>query len=175
MTASTKSRCWRFRDGLTAVSGTLICSLVIALLDVVVDGSYIFSAGACPISFFVAVVRTIARRPSLGVAAARVLIPLVTGLLAVANYSLQTRFAMANAARLIHVCEHYHKANGTYPERLGDLVPHYLSSVPRAKYCCSRSEFGYCGPPHPTLFWWECPPFGRRVYLFETGQWRYVD
>ena len=47
----------------------------------------------------VAVVRAIARRPSLNVAAIRVLIPVATGLLVIANYSVQKRIAMANSLR----------------------------------------------------------------------------
>jgi hypothetical protein len=176
MTASVNRRFWRFRDGLTAIRGSLFCSLVVVILDVVVDGSYIFSAVVCPIWFIVAVVRAIVRRPTLGLAAARILIPLITLLLVLANYSVQRRIAMANAARLIQACEHYREVNGAYPERLGDLVPRYLNSVPRAKYCFSYSEFVYFGsPPGPTLSWWECPPFGRRAYVFDTGKWRYLD
>jgi hypothetical protein len=82
---------------------------------------------------------------------------------------------MGNAARLIEACERYREANGAYPERLADLAPLYLSSVPRAKYCCSYSEFRYYGSPSPILSWYQIPPFGRRVYNFETGKWRYLD
>lgn len=175
ITATVKGRCARLRDGVTATRGSLICSLALVFLDVVLDGSYIFSAAVCPIWFLVAVVRAVARRSSSVVAAARMLMPLVTGILVVANYSVQGTIAMGNAARLIEACERYREANGAYPERLADLAPHYLSSIPRAKYCCSSSEFGYCGSPQHTLSWWKCPPFGRRVYTFETGEWRYVD
>jgi hypothetical protein len=159
-----------------AIRGTLICSLVVVFLDVLVDGSYIFSALVCPIWFLAALVRAIARHPSLAVAAARILVPVVTGLLVIANFSLQGKIAMGNAARVIEACERYREINGVYPERLSELVPHYLSSVPRAKYCLKCSEFGYySGSPQPILFWWEFPPFGRRVYTFETGKWQFLD
>jgi hypothetical protein len=175
MTVPVKSRCWRLRDCLTAMPLTLICSLVVVFLDVVLDGSYIFSAVICPIGFVVGLAWNIVRRPNLGLAAARLLIPLVTGVFVVTNYSVQSRIAMHNAERLIQACERYREANGNYPEQLGDLVPRYVNSVPRAKYCCSASEFMYRGQPRHTLSWWECPPFGRRVYNLETGKWRYVD
>ena len=159
-----------------AIRGTLICSLVVVFLDVVDSGSYTFSALVCPIWFLAAVVRAVVRRPSLAVAAARILVPVVTGLLVIANFSLQGKIAMGNAARVIEACEKYHEINGAYPERLSELVPHYLSSVPRAKYCFTWSEFGYySGSPRPILFWWQVPPFGRRVYNFETGKWHYLD
>ncbi len=108
-------------------------------------------------------------------AAIRVLIPVATGLLVIANYSVQKRIAMANSARLIQACEQYREAHGAYPGRLDDLVPHYLGSVPRAKYCCWLSGFWYLASPQHLLLWYEIPPFGRRVYMFETGEWRYLD
>lgn len=174
-TANAKSRCSRLRGGLAAIGGTLICSLVLVFLDVVVNGSYLVSALVCPIWFLIGVVRAIVHRPSLGVAAARVLIPLITGLLVVVNYSAQGTIAAGQAARVIQACERYREANGAYPERLSDLVPRYLSSVPKAKYCCTYSEFGYYASPGHILVWRKCPPFGRMVYNFETGEWHYVD
>lgn len=168
-------RPWRFARCLTATRGSLICSLVVVLLDVVLDGSYVFSLLVCPIWLFVSAALVMQRRPRLGVAAARVMIPIVTGLLVFMNYSVQRKIAIRNAAHLIQACERYHDANGAYPERLSDLVPRYLSSIPRAKYCCSYGEFRYYGPPRLMLFWYEIPPFGRRVYNFESGNWRYMD
>jgi hypothetical protein len=82
---------------------------------------------------------------------------------------------MDNAERLIEACERYREANETYPERLGELVPRYLNSIPRAKYCCSWGEFWYFGAPRPLLLWYEIPPFGRKIYNFERGTWRYLD
>jgi hypothetical protein len=175
LTTSVKGRCTYFRDGLTAIRGTLICALVLVLLDVGVNGSYLSSALVCPIWFLAAVVRAIVRRPRLGVAAARVLIPLVTLLLVIVNSSVQKRIAMANAARVIQACEQYRQANGAYPARLSDVVPRYLSSIPKAKYCCAFNEFTYFGSPVHLLLWCEVPPFGRRVYNFETGNWKYLD
>jgi hypothetical protein len=158
-----------------AIRGTLICSLVVVFLDVIVDGSYIFAALVCPIWFVAALVRAIARRPSLTVAAARILVPVVTGLVIIANSSLQGKIAMSNAARVIEACEEYRGINGAYPERLSELVPRYLSSVPRAKCCLLFGEFWYFGSPGHILLWHELPPFGRRVYTFETGKWGYLD
>jgi hypothetical protein len=176
MSAIAKRRWWRFRDSLAGVRGSLVCALVIVLLDVVNDGGFMFAAVVCPIWVVVGMIRTLAPHPSLGVAAARILIPVVTGLLVVANYSMQGRIAMANAARVIQACERYRGATGAYPERLSDLVPRYLSSVPRAKYCCSRGEFVYdVYPQLHTLFWFDSPPFGTRVYNFETGRWHHIE
>lgn len=165
----------RFRGSLTAIRGTLICALVVIFFDVVVSGCYMFSFFVCPIWFVVGAVRSGIQRPGLGVAAARVLIPIVTFLLVDANCSLQRTIAMGNAERLIEACERYRQANGAYPERLAELVPRYLNAIPRAKYCCFQGEFWYIGAPRPLLLWYEVPPFGRRIYNFERGDWGYLD
>lgn len=169
---STFSRC---RGYLTAIGGTLACSLIVAFLDVVIGGTFIFSAMICPIWLLVGLVRTVQQRPKWSVAAARILIPVATGLLAVGNCRLQRTIAMGNAAQVIQACERYKNAHGSYPEYLKELVPGYLSSVPTAKYCCSWSEFQYYGSPRPILVWFDLPPFGRWVYGFQNGNWRYIN
>lgn len=174
-TKSVTSQFERRCGGLTALRGTLVCALVVILFDVVLCGCYLFSALVCPIWCIVEAVRAALKPPGLDVAAARVLIPILTGLLAFANDSAQRTIAMGNAQRVIEACERYHKANGAYPERLDELVPRYLNSIPRAKYCCSWGEFWYFGAPRPLLLWYEVPPFGRRIYNFERGAWSWLD
>jgi hypothetical protein len=87
--------------------------------------------------------------------------------------------ATGNAKRLIQACQKYREAHGDYPEKLSQLVPDYLGSVPMAKYCCFMGEFQYWSssdePPRHLLLWCEFPPFGRHTYLFERGTWRYID
>lgn len=171
---------------LASIRGTLICAMVVASLDLGFTGTYMFAALVCPIWFVAAVIRTVLRRPSGGVAAASILIPVVIGLLTIANYRLQATIAMSNAADVIEACERYREANGSYPEQLDRVVPRYLSAVPRAKYCFFQGEFWYWGPRifagemadqpfHVMLVWYEFPPFGRRIYDFETGRWTYLD
>jgi hypothetical protein len=65
-------------------------------VDVFFYGSYIFAALVCPLWFLFAMVRAVVRRPRLGVAAARVLTPIITGLLLIANSFVQNRIAMRN-------------------------------------------------------------------------------
>ncbi|MBX3412984.1 MAG: hypothetical protein KF708_09880 [Pirellulales bacterium] len=174
---------WRICALIDAVGGSVFCFLVVAFFDVVMSGSFLFSFLICPIWFLVAVVLVLVQRPNWKVGAARVLFPVVTGILVVANSSLQGRIARANAARVIQAVDQYHQANGDYPEQLEDLVPQYLSSVPRAKYCCSQGAFAYWGAERtdymasqrPILVWWQIPPYGRRIYSFETGEWSYLD
>lgn len=177
-TASVTSRFDRLVDATLPFRGTLLCTTVVIFLDVVFYGSYMFAALICPIWFLIAIVRAIAQRPGWEVATGRVMIPVATLLLVLANNSLQVKIAQANAARLVQACEFYHEANGKYPQQLGDLVPRYLSSIPSAKYCLAWGDFQYfSSPPEYTLLTWtELPPFGRWVYGFDgTRDWKYLD
>jgi hypothetical protein len=155
--------------------GSLVVAALLLLCDGVLDGGFAMSAVVIPLWCLIALVRLATSRPCTVIGGARLLIPIVTGSCLLANYSLQKRIAMGNATRVIQACEHYRAANGTYPEQLPDLVPQYLVSIPRAKYCLNRPAFFYSGPPSNTLSWAEAPPFGRKVYLFDTGKWRHVD
>ena len=153
------------------------CSaLVLVFLDVVLDGGYVFSAAICPIWFLVGVIRAATRRSRHPVGAAVILIPLATAFFVAVNYHVQMEIATAHARSLIQACERYRVVNGNYPERLADLVPHYLDSIPRAKCCCLRNDFSYyASAGGHTLGWYAVPPFARRVYNFETGEWRDMD
>ncbi len=170
--ANVESKWCRFRRGLAAIPGSLMCALVLVFLDVVLDGGYILSAVVCPIWFLVGVIRAATQRSRYSVRAAVVLIPLATGLLVAVNYHVQMGIATANARSLIQACERYRVVNGNYPERLAELVPRYLDSVPKAKCCYSSNDFWYfASAGGHTLSWNDLPPFGRRVYNFETSEW----
>lgn len=175
-TESVKSRYGWFQDGFTAIRGAIICALVVLFLDVACDGSYLFSALICPIWFVVAIVRNITQRSSPGVIAARLLMPIIIFLLVIANSSLQKRIAMDHGAQIVQACKQYREATGSYPKRLNDLVPRYMSSIPMAKYCLSQGEFMYfTSEDDALLVWCEIPPFGRRIYNFERSSWNYLD
>lgn len=157
------------------IRGSLVGALILLFLDVVLDGFYHFSLLACPVWFFVSVAKAHLQCPAWRVAIARALVPLVTLVLAVANYNVQESIAMARAADIIRACESYREANGSYPDRLDQLVPRYMNSIPRAKYCCWLGEFQYSPSPRSHILrWYLIPPFGRMVYNFETRKWFFV-
>lgn len=85
--------------------------------------------------------------------------------------------ARTNAARVIEACRSYEARHGAYPERLPDLVPEFLPSVPRAKYVLLWGDFTYWSSPGPshTLMYVAVPPFGRRLYHFEANRWGQLD
>lgn len=152
--------------------------MVVAAYDLGFVGAYMLSAFVCPIWFVVAVVLGLAERQRGGVAAARILIPVVMGLLVFGNHRLQGTIAKSNAADVVEACERYRNTEGSYPDRLDQLVPRYLKKVPRAKYCLFQGEFWYYGPrvlPHAMLVWYELPPFGKWIYDFGIGEWRYLE
>ena len=128
-----------------------------------------------------AIIKGLVQRPGLGVAFARIIVPVATLLLALANFYVQRGIATANAGHIVRACETYRDANGRYPDRLDQLVPQYLSSIPVAKYCCWFGEFRYFRSPEPearechSLCWYLIPPFGTMIYDFEKGKWGYVD
>ncbi|HEY2759733.1 MAG TPA: hypothetical protein VGI75_03300 [Pirellulales bacterium] len=163
---------------LSPISGSLILSLILIFWDAVISGSYMFSALVCPVWFLVALFRAGISPAAPGVSPARILAPVFTLILVIANANIQIAIAEANAAKVIRACERYHEANGAYPNKLADLIPHYLSSIPMAKYCLMEGEFTYWGPPqtqNPMLKWVQLPPFGRQIYDFERHDWGYVD
>ena len=65
-----------------------------------------------------------------------------------------------------------------YPEKLDQLVPEYVSSIPSATYGLFGNEkFSYA--PHettePFIFYHCVPPFGVCYYYVESRCWEYLD
>jgi len=98
------------------------------------------------------------------------------GAAAVGAMALHARTGRINADRVIEACRSYERANGKLPDRLEDLVPDFLPSIPRARYTGMFREFMYwsTGEGH-TLLYVTVPPFGRRLYHFEERRWSSLD
>lgn len=96
----------------------------------------------------------------------------------VAN-AMQNRMANRRAVEIGQACLAYHAKYRHYPQRLDELVPEFLPSVPLAKYSLGGSAvFFYAWRPdggEPMLFYEAMPPFGRRFYHMETGRWEFLD
>lgn len=132
MTTRTPSGWWSV---VAASRLSLLGAAVSLCLDVGMDGSYMFSILACPFWFLASVIKNLIERPGWRVALLRIAIPPLTLGIALGNTALQWKIAETNADRIIKACEQFHVANGRYPKTLDELVPQYLPSVPRAKYC----------------------------------------
>ena len=153
---------------------SIVIALVLLVVDAVDGGTYILSAIVCPVWFLLSLVKNASKHPGRKLALLRITIPALTLGLVLTNAAVQSRIAEANAAKIIRACEEFHVATGKYPKTLGELVPNYLSSVPRAKYCLDYGVFFYFDR-QPMLFWYTVPPFGRKTYYFEEKKWSYID
>jgi hypothetical protein len=88
--------------------------------------------------------------------------------------------ALANsrADGIITAVEQYRSHQGPYPERLEELVPLYLPSVPLARYALppfNRFHYHRYDYDNASLSYDVLPPFGRLVYNFSTKTWRLID
>jgi len=163
---------------INALGGSLVGAAVLLSYDAVLSGSFLLSALVCPIWFVVVAFRgLIGRDWRLGLL--RVAIPLLTLVIVLGNNAIQWKIGEANMERIITACESFHAANGQYPKKLNDLVPQYLPSIPRERYCLFDTGFMYFNFPDqshsPMLVWVKIPPFGRKIYSFEDKSWGYLD
>jgi len=141
------------------------------------SGSFLMSWLFCPIWFLISLVKNAIQRPGWRLALLRTAIPPLTLGLAWANDAVQIRVAEKNAARVVAACEEYHATNGRFPKSLDELVPQYMPSVPRAKYCLGPwCQFHYFyNQGHPMLVWYVVPPYYRKIYDFDTRRWNYIE
>ncbi len=122
---------WSHR-GIRVSIGT---AAVLLAWDAAFSGSFLMSLIFCPIWFLASVLKNAIQRPGWRLALLRIAIPALTLGLVMANNAVQLRIAEANAPRIVAACQEFHAANGRFPKTLDQLVPRYMPSVPRAKYC----------------------------------------
>lgn len=156
---------------------SLGAAAVLLAWDVAFSGWFGASLIFCPIWFLLSLLKNVIQRPGWGLALLRIAVPAVTLGLAWTNDAVQIRVAEANAPRVVAACEEYHAANGRFPKNFDELVPQYLPSVPRAKYCLGPwGQFVYFyNQGKPMLVWYVVPPYYRRIYDFETRRWNYIE
>jgi hypothetical protein len=87
---------------------------------------------------------------------------------------LNNQIAQTRAETLITAIKAYSQKEKRYPENLTDLVPKYVSSVPRAKYSMLFNNFDYSGEYH-FLYYVSFPPFLRSIYYFGSNRWSVMD
>jgi len=108
----------------------------------------------------------------------KIAIYVLTGVAVLACNALQNRAADRRAIMIGNACLAYHTKYHQYPAELEDLVPEFLSSVPRAKW--NGEGFRYSRWPldadhEPMLYYAAMPPLGRRFYHIESRAWGYLD
>lgn len=100
--------------------------------------------------------------------------PLLTFAIAFGNGNLQWKISDAHAEQVINACDEFRVANGRYPNKLDDLVPKYLASVPPAKYC-RMGVFFYVNSDGHAKLWWSRYGFYRKIYDFDDKRWSNLD
>jgi hypothetical protein len=115
-----------------------------------------------------------------------------------ALFMVNQKVARSRGETLIAACESYKQVYGNYPDKLEELVPEFVDEMPLSRYSLGFNKFRYrsleprepnpafndspCGPDkgippegRHVLEYTDVPPFGRPYYLFESGEWRYMD
>lgn len=99
---------------------------------------------------------------------------LFLGVAAVVTMRIHEATARKGAQQIIAACEAYKRQTGKLPDRLEQLAPLFLPKVPLARYTVMYNNYMYFSKP-ALLTYVVFPPFGRRVYDFETTQWSCLD
>jgi len=88
-----------------------------------------------------------------------------------------TSLARFRADSVIAAVEAFKAKTGAYPERLDQLEPLFMAKVPeKAKMTFMDNGFRYSSrSDYHTLSYVTFPPFGRRVYDFESRKWKRSD
>jgi hypothetical protein len=158
------------------IKRSVVAAAVLLAFDVAFSGSLLMSSIVCPIWFLVSLLKNAIERPGWSLTLLRIGIPVLTLALVRANNAVQLGVAEANAQRVVAACEAYHAANGRFPEKLDELVPQYINSVPVARYCLGPSCFFYYSSFGTPKLWWQVvPPHFRKIYNFDSRSWSYLD
>lgn len=98
----------------------------------------------------------------------------VTGCVLVLVYnSVNNDIANERAETVVKAIKAYHAKYQRYPETLTEIAPEFIAEIPRAKYTVLSGDFRY--QPlggKPMLYYQVMPPFGTRMYSFDSGEWR---
>jgi hypothetical protein len=90
--------------------------------------------------------------------------------------SLNNAMARRRAMMLGDACRQFHTKYNRYPDRLEELEPEFIPSIPVAKYAFMNANFFYLkSTEDPEVGFVELPPFGRRLYHVKSGNWGYID
>jgi hypothetical protein len=158
---------------------TIIIASAVFVLD-----AYLFNQGVIAMVFlllvapttliraFLAWKNTALRRRRLAAAA----VYFIMAVMVLAYIQANNRRASRKADLLIAACEEYRAVHTIYPEKLADLVPDFIEKIPKAKYAYATGQFCYVSRKDTHMLWYvSFPPFGKRIYRFETKKWGFLD
>ena len=92
-----------------------------------------------------------------------------------ANY-LNNQIAKSRANQIIGAVEKFKAVNHRYPKKIAELAPEYIEAIPTAKYTLYANGFFYSNrDDHAFIGYVALPPFGRRIYDFNSKKWGQID
>jgi len=81
-----------------------------------------------------------------------------------------------NANIVIDAVNSYYADTSLYPDKLNQLIPNYLDSIPNCAYRIMDYKYRYyVDQDNAYLMWTVIPPWGRRNYNFNNAEWTYFD
>ena len=159
----------------TALSG--LAAICIFIFDSFLLGSPVFSGFvliSLLIYFIPATLFSITNRPKFMFFAYKVLIYTALVIASFGFYSYDLSLAMQRAEVLITAVNQYQQDKGHYPDILQNLVPAYVSEIPKPRI--APSMFHYLGSQEdPYLMYMTFPPFGRASWSFIKKEWISID
>lgn len=107
---------------------------------------------------------------------AKIALYTVTAIAIIGTIRLDIYLAEEKAEELVATLKQYQLRHGHYPDRLDALVPEFITFVPRARFSFALPSFAYIATPQShNLSYVVMPPFGRKIYHMESGQWTEMD
>lgn len=86
------------------------------------------------------------------------------------------QLAERRAETLVAAVKSFKTKHNRYPDKLNELVPDFIESIPNAKYSLTGNSFYYGSMPQfHFLMYAVMTPFDRRVYDFEKNEWSVLD
>jgi hypothetical protein len=96
----------------------------------------------------------------------------------VAARNVRTNLTQRRITKLGDACLAYRAKYSHYPDRLEELAPEFVSSVPESRAGdFSEDAFGYSSHDgsEPFIYYHCLPPFGVCYYYVESRSWRFMD
>lgn len=135
--------------------------------------------GVVIISVFVilTVVALIRRNKKLAMNRLAVIVIYILMIFAVsASIKFLNQLALSRANILIKACNDYNVKYEKFPDKLEELVPKFIPSIPSAKPVYFEPQFNYYSEKgNHTISYVVIPPFYRAFYCLEKGTWSYLD
>ena len=157
----------------------VIATLTLGIIDAFFFGQAVISVILCIAGVLYFLPRAIAARRDdarFKLRLSKAAITTIVGFTALGMIVYGNVIARERAESLIVAIEQFHAKHGRYPERLEEIVPVFISGIPKAKYVVIADRFSYFkSDSRHSLMYVEIPPFGRRIYTFEDRKWTTLD